>query len=140
MRFLCGFILLFLLFALPAQGEEMRYMRVVARDDSPAAQREKLMVRGAALLCYPNCVQLENMFSDCRVERKIWKPNNETAPAETVYITIGQGQGRNWWGILYPDSVSWVSGEGEGDAVEITFPFLQRLIHFIRTGEWIAAG
>lgn len=120
MRFLL-ILVMFLSFAFPAKATEKMYMRVVARDDSPAAQMEKYIVRDAALFLGPeHAAALGKWYPSCRVERKIWQPDEKTPPAETVYITIGPGEGRNWWGVLYPDSVAWAASEGTG----ILFPFL----------------
>lgn len=108
----------------PGQAEETMYMRVVARSNAPAAQLEKYAVRSAALfLGAENAKMLEAWHPDCRVEWKIWQPDEKTPPARTVYITIGAGAGRNWWGVLYPESAAWASAEGTG----ILFPFFSWL-------------
>ena len=124
MRFLIA-IWLCAVFVLPASAEENMYMRVVARDNSAWGQTEKYMVRNAALLLGEERVSaLEWWLPDVRVERKTWQPDEKTPPAETVYITIGPGEGRNWWGVLYPESAGWaVCPEGEG----IEFPFFSWL-------------
>lgn len=104
---------------------ELLYMRVVARDDSPPAQREKIRVRNRAFRLGPGRVkELESLFPGCRVERKTWQPDTKTPPAQTVYITLGPGEGKNWWGVLYGDSVWWAATERMGEDVNITFPFL----------------
>ncbi|MBQ9944818.1 MAG: hypothetical protein IJO67_10710 [Clostridia bacterium] len=112
------------LFAFPLQAEETMYMRVVARSDAPAAQLEKQAVRTVALLLGPeHAGLLETWHPQCRVERKTWQPDEKTPPAETVYITIGPGMGRNWWGVLYPESAAWAASEGTG----LLFPFFNWL-------------
>lgn len=140
MRFLCGLIC-FLLLAGNALGEEKNlYMRVVARDDTTAGQREKMLVRNWALLCWPEMENVEKAFPDCEVTYRFWQPDKNTAPAGTVYITIGQGQGQNWWGVLYPDSIHWAGGE-KGEEVHIAFPFFSRLWQWIiHPAEWFAIG
>ena len=128
MRFFAAF-LLFMFCCTAAAGEE--YMRVVANSDSQYDQREKLLVRNAALFLYPDRLAwLEVLFPDCRVEKKIWQPDTKTAPAGTVYITIGQGQGQNWWGVLFPQSVQFAS-QGEGQ-VQLWFPFIEWLLSLFR--------
>lgn len=123
MRFLL-ILVLCIMIAFPAQAKEEMYMRVVARSNAPAAQLEKYIVRNAALLLGPeNAHEMEKWHPQCRVERKIWQPDEKTPPAETVYITIGPGMGRNWWGVLYPESVAWAAGEGNG----LLFPFFSWL-------------
>ena len=109
-----------------AVGEERLYMRVVANSDSVHDQREKILVRNAAMQPYPDRLEwLEELFPHCRVEMKYWQPEKETAPAQTVYITIGQGRGQNWWGVLFPESVYFAS-QGEGE-LQLRFPFIQWL-------------
>lgn len=110
--------------ACPVQAEDAMYMRVVARSNTPAAQVEKYAVRNAALCLGAERVHLlERWYPDCRVEKKMWQPDENTPPALTVYITIGAGAGRNWWGVLYPESTAWAAGEGTG----ILFPFFSWL-------------
>lgn len=123
MRFLIAFLLC-VSFAFPAQAEERLYMRVVARSNAPSAQMEKYAVRSIALRLGPDHAHiLEKMHPQCRVERRIWQPDEKTPPAETVYITIGPGMGRNWWGVVYPESAAWAAGEGSG----LLFPFFSWL-------------
>lgn len=131
MRFLWMFALCFSLLWVPSFAEETVYMRVVARSDETGAQQEKMLVRNTAIFLYPDKVKLlEKLFPDCRVTMKPWQPDKHTAPAQTVYITIGQGLGQNWWGVLFPDSVHWASrGEGE---MHITFPIFEWLLSFFR--------
>lgn len=130
MRFLM--VILVLVFCCQASvGEECTYMRVVANSDSAEDQQEKMLVRNAALLLYPDrLVWLEKLFPHCRVEKKIWQPDKETAPAGTVYITIGQGQGQNWWGVLFPESVCFAS-QGEGQVL-LRFPVIGWLLSLFK--------
>lgn len=130
MRFFAAFLVL-MFCCTAAAGEEWEYMRVVANSDSQYDQREKMLVRNAALLLYPDRLAwLEVLFPDCRVERKIWQPDQKTAPARTVYITIGQGHGQNWWGVLFPESVRFAC-RGEGQVL-IQFPFFEWLFSLFR--------
>lgn len=108
-----------MLFLMPLCGgaEETWYLRVVARDDTPAAQAEKLRVRDAVwAVCPSNASTLPSCLSAlsiaareitpcCQVELKSWTPDEKTPAAPTVYITIGAAEGKNWWGILYEDSL-----------------------------------
>lgn len=124
MRRFLMFVCVFLL-CLPAANAE-RYLRVVAKDNGPEAQRDKMMVRNLLLLLGPaKAEKLESIRPDCRVERKIWQPDEKTPPAETVHITIGPGAGKNWWGVLYGDAVNWAA-EGTGER-HLSFPFLEWL-------------
>lgn len=124
MRFLLV-VMLLMTMCRPVGAEEVLYMRVVARDDTAIAQREKYAVRNAALLLGPGGVELlEKWHPLCRVERKIWQPDEKTPPAETVYITIGPGEGRNWWGVIYPQASHWAMQPGEE---AVAFPFLHWL-------------
>ena len=130
MRFFAAFLVL-MFCCTAAAGEEWEYMRVVANSDSQYDQREKMLVRHAALLLYPDRLAwLEVLFPDCRVERKIWQPDQKTAPARTVYITIGQGLGQNWWGVLFPESVRFAC-RGEGQVL-VQFPFFEWLFSLFR--------
>lgn len=127
--FLC---VLALLLAAPAQAEERLYMRVVARSNSLPAQTEKLLIRNLALLMYPlapgSLSRLEEWVPGCRVEMRKWQPCKEMPPASTVYITLGQGQGRNWWGVLFPGSACWAYGGGEGGEARVVFPVVRWLL------------
>lgn len=130
MRFFAAFLVL-MFCCTAAAGEEREYMRVVANSDSPYDQREKMLVRNAALLLYPDRLAwLEVLFPNCRVERKIWQPDQKTTPAGTVYITIGQGRGQNWWGVLFPESVQFAC-RGEGQ-VQLRFPFFEWLFSLFK--------
>ena len=107
-----------------AKGEEAWYLRVIGRDDTPAAQAEKLRVRDEVLsLCPRQASQLEESLpairqaaertAPCRVEVRLWRPHAGVPAAPTVYITIGEGRGRNWWGVLYEDALLLARAEEE---------------------------
>lgn len=119
------FILLCLLFMMPFPAPSLShtgfapegtwYIRIIARDDSPAAQEEKLFLRDRLLPLFPeNPRALPAYFSSirsaarqlapCEAEIRFWTPDEKTLPAPTVYITIGEGGGKNWWGMLYPQA------------------------------------
>lgn len=120
-------LLLAMCFLLPgvSQGQEAVYMRVVARNDSPAAQAEKRLVRNAALLLGESRVcLLEKLVPQCKVEYRQWQPEKKLPAGRTVYITLGPGAGRNWWGVLCPDAVSWTQEAGR---TGWSFPILEWL-------------
>ena len=101
----------------PAQGETR--LRVVARGDSALAQEEKLRVRDALLAVCP--VRAEGLprawgrlavlaeRAGGKLSLRFWSPDAAEPPALTVYVTLGEGRGKNWWGILYPDAAKLVS-------------------------------
>lgn len=99
-----------------AEAEGTWYLRVVAQDDTPAAQAEKLRVRDAVwALCPADAAALPRALpaisataggmAPCRTEIRLWTPDKKTPVAPTVYITIGAAEGHNWWGVLYEDSL-----------------------------------
>ncbi len=112
-----------------AAGEEAPvcqaiYLRVVARDDSPEAQAEKLRLRDAVrAACPARCADPQALlpliqsiaapFAPCRVDLRPWTPGGGVPPAPTVYILLGEGAGHNWWGILYPNALLWARLEEE---------------------------
>ena len=129
MRRMLMTLALLLLFPLTARGEW--YIRVVGGADSPAAQAEKLRVRDAVLsLCPVSPEGLPEALSDIRkaveaicpgeVTLRPWAPAG--APARpTLYITLGEGQGHNWWGVLYPDALQMAAEAEETEGEEIVF-------------------
>ncbi len=99
-------------------------LRVVARDDSPAAQAEKLRARDAVIAACPDrCDDPEALLSlirraaapyaPCAAELRLWSPGGCVPPAPTVVITLGPGIGQNWWGVLYQDALLWARAEEE---------------------------
>lgn len=118
------FVIFLCLLCLPGRaGGEAMYMRVVARGNSLPAQTEKITVRNIVLLLGPGAAEKMG----CRVEVKQWQPDEKTPPARTWYITIGAGAGRNWWGVLYPESIWWAAEEGKGEEISLSFPFFSWL-------------
>ena len=105
-----------------AEQTETVYLRVIARDDSEAAQAEKLRLRDAvAAVCPARCDHPETLlpliqsvaaaYAPCEVEIRVWTPGGGVPPAPTLYITLGPGTGRNWWGVLYQNAVLWAQAE-----------------------------
>ena len=143
-RLAAGMILcvFFLGIAAYAAEEERWYYRVIARNDAAEAQEEKIRVRDAVLsVCpetakelpaaFPKIKETAESLVSCRMEIKTWSPDTETPPACTVYITIGEGRGRNCWGVLYADSLLMAKAEEdpeEPERVEFVWPFWNWLL------------
>ncbi len=143
-RLFSGMILcvFFLGIAAFAAAEERWYYRVIARNDTAEAQEEKIRVRDAVLsFCpetakhlpavFPTMKDAAESVAPCRIEIKTWSPDTETPPAPTVYITIGEGRGRNCWGVLYADSLLMAKAEEspeEPERVEFVWPFWSWLL------------
>lgn len=115
------------------RGEGTWYLRIIGRDDTPAAQEEKMRVRQAVWAqCPQDAGNIKNALpaiqraaeavSPCRVEIRSWSPDGENPAAPTVYITLGEGKGHNWWGVLYEDALLWArADEGEEKDGEVVF-------------------
>ena len=128
-------LLLALMLCAPSAGAAV-YMRVVARDDSLMGQREKYAVRDAVLAAcpadgahlpaaLPRIARAAGAVApDSRVCLRLWQPDEKTPAALTVYITVGEASGQNWWGVLYGDALQ-LAGEETGEAdVCFCWPFL----------------
>ena len=135
-KFGCIALLFFLLWAALAEGEEIQYIRVISREDTKEAQLEKYRVRDAILLLLyqaedvnkmlPAIERRANQIAPCSISIRSWGPKGmEEAP--TLYIRIGQGQGPNWWGILYPKGVAWAGEREEGVALHFIWPLWARV-------------
>ena len=138
-------VLAAMLFLLPlcAGAEETWYLRVVARDDSPAAQAEKLRVRDAVLaMCPCDAADLPSYLpaisaaagkmAPCQTEIRLWTPDEKTLAAPTVYITIGAAEGKNWWGVLYEDSLLLAQADEQPqEGVVFLWPWLAWLRNFL---------
>lgn len=143
MRFFYLLLCLLLLFARSCHGEEIWYLRIIARDDSPAAQAEKIALRDHILPLFPanardmkkalpDIIRSAEFFAPCRVQIRKWAPHEKTPPAPTVYITLGKGGGRNWWGLLYRDACLFAQAEPgkemqEHEPLRFSFPWLHRI-------------
>ena len=135
------------LLALPlpfgAQAQEAWYMRVVARGNGASAQLEKRYVRDAALSALEDTppdaaiarigAAIQAVAPDSRVEIRNWQPDQNTPPARTVYITIGEGGGKNWWGVLYVDSLSLTGEKTDDEAVVFVWPWFDWLARLFRS-------
>lgn len=125
-------------------AKEVYYIRIIARDDSSLAQEEKLRLRDALLPLFPEKAEELSFFlpfitasakdiAPCRVELRSWSPDQKTPPAPTVYITIGEGDGKNWWGVLY-EGAKEMAASGEtaySDRVIIRWQLPELLKHFL---------
>lgn len=123
-----------------ARAEGTWYLRVIGRDNTPAAQAEKLRVRDAILaVCPAHAADLAHALpaleaaaeeiTACQVTLQRWSPDEKTPAAPTVYITLGAGSGKNWWGLLYEDSLLLARAEDAPEAigscqVEFLWPWL----------------
>lgn len=127
-----------LFFLLPGCRAETILMRVVARDNTKEGQEEKLRVRNAALAFRPRrredlplslllMEKIAGQESDCRVSLRPWMPPGEKTPRLTVYITIGQGEGKNWFGVLFEEALLLTAEETPGDEQTLCFPWLSRI-------------
>lgn len=109
-------------------AEKITRLHVLANSDLPADQQLKLKVRDAVLevaaqhielngnalaemeiaaqeiietegYCYPVSVSRGRYYFDTRVYETFSLPAGEY---DSVRVIIGEGQGRNWWCVLYP--------------------------------------
>ena len=128
-----------------AHSEEYRYMRVVSRDHTQQAQTEKIKVRDAVLSMLPEdfkdwegyLPEIEKKvkeMSDGHVEIKKWAPPGMES-ASCLYITLGRGDGPNWWGILYPKGMELFSDNPEGEKTVFVWPLLERLARWLGIGK-----
>ena len=122
------FILLLLLTCLPFSARGEMYIRIIARDDSLTAQMEKMHFRNEILPLLPeNSRDLPLVLADiqrdyqCEAEIRPWAPTGMPL-RPTVYITLGEGKGHNWWGILFPNSLH-LAKIGENETEEIVFRY-----------------
>ena len=136
--FVFAFLLGLALLLSPSARGEVWYMRVVARDDGAPAQAEKLLVRDAALAAcpeeqtdllsaLPGIRAAAKKIAPCAVETRLWSPGGQTPLAPTLYITIGPGAGRNWWGVLYADAPLMTGEKTETEEILFVWPFLSWL-------------
>ena len=88
-----------------AHGEEARYLQVIGETDWESDQAYKLMVRDWALDAVAGGAdELQTVLND-RAEAA-GKPRNITVDYglnDRVRVRIGKAEGRNWWGLLYPE-------------------------------------
>lgn len=116
-----------------ALSEGLVYIRVVGRDDTAAGQAEKMRVRSCVLpLCpadpadlisaLPRIAKAARAIAPCRVSLRPWRPGSDLPAAMTLYITIGPGQGHNWWGVLYAGALDMArAGDSQQDSAEVRF-------------------
>lgn len=86
-------------------------LRVVGASDSAADQARKLCVRDAVLAVFSKTPYrvaslrraARAVDPTARVRCGLFRFGGYRSPA--IQITLGQGAGHNWWGILYPAAV-----------------------------------
>ena len=88
-----------------AQAEEARYLQVIGETDWQSDQTYKLTVRDWALEAAASGTdELQDTLND-RAEAA-GRPRNitvDTGINDLVRVRIGRAEGRNWWGLLYPE-------------------------------------
>ncbi len=135
-RFFC-ILLLGAAVLLPVQARGEAYIRILAQDDSLAAQREKILFRDVLL---SRCAGEEALFAALAEmeaagllewEIRPWAPaGHPLRPA--VYIALGEGRGRNWWGVLFPDALKMAQlGEAGGEGVTLCYPIFTFLFGWL---------
>ncbi len=109
-------------------------LRVIGNSDSPADQARKLSVRDRVLpiaMKNPNdiaMIQETALAADpgAKVCRGIYSFGGYTSDA--IVVTLGMGEGKNWWGILFPSAMG-VNGE--------TVQFDSWLMRLLKGWGWI---
>lgn len=138
-RMLIGMLLLCL--CVSARCENAAYIRVVSRDDSPAAQQEKFRVRDAILpLLTEECDTIADLLAaieaaadeiaPCSTQIRPWAPEGYPVHS-TVYVTIGDGKGPNWWGILYDGGIGLFAVDDGGEKVTFDWPWIRWMLNAI---------
>ncbi|MBE5787611.1 MAG: hypothetical protein E7324_08750 [Clostridiales bacterium] len=129
-----------IVFTAAGRGDGM-YIRVVSRDDSADAQMEKIRVRDAVLPLLPEDAErlaahwdaicdAANAVASCQVQIRPWAP--EGMPMrDTLYITVGGGEGPNWWGILYRDGPALLGKAAGEEEYRLYFPLVQWLLQWL---------
>lgn len=145
LRFLAGGLAAFLIFNGGKGGADCWYLRVIGRNDTAAAQEEKLRVRDAvwavcpdepAMLteALPAIRQAAESVASCQIELRFWSPGDGWETQPTLYITVGEGQGHNWWGVLYDGALHMAQAkntekpEDTDDEVEFVWPLWEWLL------------
>lgn len=90
-------------------------LRILANSDSPEDQVTKNRVRDAILslkqtnVCMPEMLAIAQLIDPtARASRGMYHFGGYASDA--VIITLGAGEGHNWWGILFPTSVGTSDG------------------------------
>lgn len=140
-----------LLLALPTAHAEkdIFYIRVIAHDDTAYCQHQKILARDKLLSLlqagYSEPAQLESALKaegfPATISLRIWTPQGPYAAQPTLYVTLGDGQGHNWWGILCADAQKWdflqahkksdASSDVASNNMQLVFPLLERLFSFL---------
>ena len=131
-------ILLLVLCGAPGGAFAQIGLRVVARDDSPEAQAEKMQVRDKIFpllpreermlpLAWPLLQKAARAEKDCRLSLRFYTPPGERTPRLTVQITIGRGEGKNWFGVLFREALFFCGEKTEKETLVCYFPLLSLL-------------
>ena len=145
------FLLLLVLSLAPVSGLSEICLRVVARDDSPEAQAEKLRVRDTVLsllpgderllpLAWPLLQKAAEKQADCHLSLRLYTPPGQKTPRLTVYLVIGRGEGKNWFGVLYPETLLLCGEKTEEETVIFYFPLLSFLFSVLTEAPEAPAG
>lgn len=142
MRFKIGIWIVFLMILCQsACCEEAMYIRIVSRGDTQEAQMEKIEVRNAVMPLIPeHSSELEkrlpliyaaaNGIAPCEIDIRLWNPEKKV-PLQTLYITVGEGSGPNWWGILYPQGAMIFTENKENEKIIFDWPIVARFLKWL---------
>ncbi|MBE5777091.1 MAG: hypothetical protein E7326_06245 [Clostridiales bacterium] len=122
-------------------------LRVIAHDDTALMQSQKLLVRKRALDALQSgggrdeiASALDSLHIPYALHVQSYSPGAPYPLQSTLVITLGKGQGRNWFGVLCRDfaqaSFLWTQKKSgaltcaaQGD-MQVVFPWLHGLIRF----------
>lgn len=147
-----------MLLPINAAAADIQYIRIVSSDPSEIAQARKMQARRLILPLMKNDhaydAEVLAKLAQNRLEAagycvtadiRTWSPDRVHPPAATLYITIGQGQGRNWWGILCRESWQWtflqrnekssVPSNAASQNITLEFPLIRKLFSLFRLGQ-----
>ena len=128
-------LLIVLLSPHDAHAENRFYLRVVGDSDAAAAMRTKTQVRDALLSACPEnpCLlpaalpylsDIANQIADCTVSMRYWSPIKNGPALPTLYVQVGEGRGKNWFGLLYEDAPYMFAQGEKTDQWIFDWPFL----------------
>ena len=118
-----------------ACAENRVYLRVVGDSDAPAAMRTKMQVRDALLSACPEnpyllpaalpyLSDIANQTAACAVSLRCWAPVKNGPALMTLYVQIGHGRGKNWFGLLYENAPRMFAQGENTDHWIFDWPFL----------------
>lgn len=126
---------------------EICALRVIAHDDTALMQSQKLLVRKRVLDALQSgggrddiVRALDLMHVPYRMHVQRYSPGVPYPAQSTLVITLGKGQGRNWFGVLCRDwerfSFLWTQKKSGAypcaarDDMQVVFPWFHRLMRF----------